>query len=530
MEYAIDKDGNRIHYSVAKSNNNLYRCPHCLERVYVRGGLRPCFYHKPIPDRTPLQRTCPEYHENDSYKKIEDELDVLYIKNGGIPLYLCNNGERFQLRAYFPKLSDNIYNKLKQIGVKIHVNAESVSEIDRKTYTIENLDFYPVNTMEKWIYVTCEPSVSDKEIQRKWLWGIRGVDIENDIYYCNRDGGYRVALKANISIGKMYRIMFDRHPPRIDGINFRRVGEIHLKEGVIYRKIDIYEMLIYKFTEEANKFIGGKGYKLIEKTDELLPLWPPGIFRGNEITFDKHTAFFLYINNSKRGRLYYTLYNHLFKINHNKSSNSIVPLEINDDKAIIISDEEISNYEIKYSIQYSPTLIQKQELKPEIVIKDLSGKIIDFDEEDLKPPIDGKLYISSNIPFCAIVNNKNYVISSSNTYFENVSYLWDLIIDSKAFGINKYSYKRKEQQNKIRHNIDWKFLYLKLYRCTSPMPTVNAGNRYFKLLYLLSQNINKNNIQLYRLLDKWIKTNSIPISATKYLDEIFKYLGGIANE
>ena len=76
MEYAIDKNGDYVHYSVAKKST-FYRCPHCSEIVLVRNGLNACFYHKSIHDRTPLQRTCPEYHEKNSYKKIDDQLDII---------------------------------------------------------------------------------------------------------------------------------------------------------------------------------------------------------------------------------------------------------------------------------------------------------------------------------------------------------------------------------------------------------------------------------------------------------------------
>ncbi len=529
MEYAIDKNGNYIHH-IDANNSTTYKCPDCLELVFIRRGLNACFFHKPIRDRTPLQRTCPEYHENNSYKKINNKLDILYINNGGIPLYLCNSGKRFELRAHFPTVSDKSLKKLKEVGAKILVNSESNIEIDRKVYSVENLDYYPVNIIKNWIDVKCEPCVSEDDIKRKWLWGIRGVDIEKDIYHSSKDGGYRVALKASISVGKSYRIMFYKSPPRIVGISFKNIGEIYLRKGITNKVIFIYEMNIEKFTEEAREFIEGKGYILAEKPNELLPLWPPGVFNGNEIFFCESKALFLHINHTKKDKLFFSTHNGIYEIYDKNENYGIVSLQVYGNKSVIISEENNDrfNSEIKYNINYNSSLVKKKLLVPKVIIKDSDDLEINFNQEGLKLPKDRKIYIKSNIPFCATVNHNNYVISSSNSCLEDVGYFLDLSINSKAFGTRIYSYKRKNFQNKLNKSLNWELEYLKLYRCTAP--TVKADNRYFQLLYLLSQNINEKNIQLYRLIETWIKTNSIPVSAIRHMDKIFQLLGGVINE
>lgn len=189
-----------------------------------------------------------------------------------------------------------------------------------------------------------------------------------------------------------------------------------------------------------------------------------------------------------------------------------------------MSDGEIekNDSEIKYNILYDKSLIKKQLIKPVIKIKDTNNIEMNFDEKNLKLPKDRKLYIESNIPFCATVNNKNYIISSSSTCFENIDYLVDLKINSRAFGTKSYKYKREKPQIRVKSNLDWELEYTRLYRCTAPI--TKANNQHFQLLYLLSQNINEKNIQLYRLLETWIKTNSIPVSAINHLDRIFKSL------
>lgn len=540
------RNGKRTHYSDAK-RSIPYECRDCLEPVHLRGGKNACFSHNPILNRTPLQKSCPEYHDSG---KIYNKLDILYINNGGIPLYLCNSGKNFKLRAYFSTISENSFKKLKQAKAKIYVNTTAFQEEDRRVYNVENLSFYPVNTIEKWIDVKCEPSIFDADVKRKWLhgikgadierkWlhGIRGVDIKSDIYHSNKDGGYRVALKSNISVGKTYRIMFDKYPPKIKDINFKKVGKISLKEGYVNKVIDIYEMKIEKFTYQAIEFIERKGYKLVDKANELLPLWPPAVFQGNEITFNENKAFFLHINNSTKERLYYTLKNRFFQLDKGKSKTSIILFPTGGNKPIVASDvgREKFNPEIKFIIICNSTLVRKDLADQKIIIKAMDGTEIDFDKENLKPPENGRLYIKSSIPFCATVSYKNYVISSSNKYLENVDYFRNLTIDSKAFGTRSYMYERESIQAiksddylDLNLNLNWELEYSRLYRCTSP--TVKISNKHIRLLHLLSQNINEENVQLYRLIETWIKTNAVPTSAIRYIDDIFELLGRVANE
>jgi hypothetical protein len=166
-----------------------------------------------------------------------------------------------------------------------------------------------------------------------------------------------------------------------------------------------------------------------------------------------------------------------------------------------------------------------------IIIKAMDGTEIDFDKENLKPPENGRLYIKSSIPFCATVSYKNYVISSSNKYLENVDYFRKLTIDSKAFGTRSYMYERESIQaikSDDYLDLNWELEYSRLYSCAPP--TVKISNKHIRLLHLLSQNINEENVQLYRLIETWIKTNAVPTSAIRYIDDIFELLGRVANE
>lgn len=527
MEYAIDKSGDLIHHKNALKDK-FYKCPYCKERVYVRRGLKACFYHEPKSQRTPLQKCCPEYHEGASYRKTENSLNYIYMNNGGIPLYLCNYNNRFELRAYFPSISDKSLQYLREKDVKIHVNTKSVSLIDRRTYTVDNLDFYPVKTIESWIDVVCEPEIDNQEIQRKWLCGIRGVDVQKDIYHSGNEGGYRVAFGSDIIIGKCYRIMSYNNLPNIEGVSFNRVGYINLKEGCVDKKLLIYEMVISRYTEAARKFIESKGYKLVEKSNKLIPLWPPGAFKGNELIFDRKEVYFLHINPSGKSKLYYSRDNELVDLYSDE--NNIISLKLSQDDTIITSEikNKISNYEILYSVTYNESLVRKEDFKEETIIKNSDGKIIKSDNENLILPKDRRIFITSNIPFCAIIKNRDFVISSSSMFFENIKYSHKLVIDCKAFGIKEFMFYRKGTKSTFK-KINWDNEYSKLYKCNAPT-TIPASNRYIRLLYLISQLPNIDNKNVYKLLETWIKTNSIPVTALKYLDELLNYLGGLVNE
>lgn len=531
MEYAMNKNGKLVHH-INASRELSYVCPYCFEKAVIRQGANACFYHNPIRDRTPLQRTCPEYHENSSYRKVNDRLEILYINNGGIPLYLCNENERFQLRAYFPKISEHSVNKLKRIGVKIHVNTKAYSEMDKKIYNVCNLNFYPVSTIEKWIFVECNPFVVEPEVKRKWLSGIRGVDVERDIYHSNQDGGYRVALKANITVAKAYQIMFKNSPPIIKGISFEKKGEIHLRKKMVRKVVGIYEMRVEKFAEPARQFVEGKGYKLVEDSNELIPLWPPAIFKGNEIIFNERDVFFLHINNSMKERLFYTRHNGLIKMDSTEENKRIVPIIIHKDegKSLAVSDGDDARFdhEIKYNLLYRSPIITKKPINQRLAFTDIDGSEVNLVEDNPILPKNGQLLISSKVPFMATISSNNYTITSGSKYLEDIYYGRVITIDSKAFGIKTYSLEKEILQKRKEKQLDWEQQYAILYRCTGT--TIKADARFFQILLLLSKNTNDININLYRLLETWVKTNSIPVTAIKYIDGIARALGGMVNE
>ena len=532
LEYAIDRNindkTNRVHYSDANYSRKEYLCPDCLERVFLKKN---CFSHEPIHNRTPIQRACPEYHPGaDVHDLISNPVDRLYIYNVGIPLYLCGEGT-FELRAIIPMISDKTLDKLKKEDAKLHFNTNAPLESEKKVYRLDNLSFYKVDSLQEWIEVKCVPDLFvDEEIRKKWLWGIRGIDIENDIFHSNISGGYRVALKGHIIIGSHYRILHhSKTMPCIDGITFEKIGTINLKKfnGFTYSKIvcDVYEMQILSVTNESTLFIENKGYKLSRQKDDLIPLWPPAVFIGNQLNYNKSKALFLHIKSNSKESVHMTQGSQIIKVKDESFTNkSVISILVNEYKAIWFSQTSNPASEIRYHIQHSEFQMKHQKAIKKFVFTDINGNQIQLNQADQLAPIEGKLYITSNLPFCATVRKGNYVMSSSSICFEKVDYFWNLIIDSKAFGRTIYQYRREELPQVELGNIDWQKEYKKLSSHRSPV--IKSNHRHIELLNILKTVFDEQSYSAYRLLEIWIKTNCIPISAMNDLDNLARRLRG----
>lgn len=522
IEYAIDNNGKKVlAYEASKSSS--YKCYYCLESIDFREGEINAAYfaHSKISNRTPLQRACPGYKGNEDF--INNPEDKMYIENGGIPLYLSTDSEKFELRAYFPLLGDHSVAQLRENNTKLCVNYDSKYNVDKTEYSIDNVNYHKVDVIKSWINVRCIPAVDLPEVRRKWLWGIRGIDLKNDVYHSNKDGGYRVALKSNISIGKTYRMMFENNVPQIKGIIFNQIGDIKLRcESFTFAiKVAVFSMEIKFYTEDARNFVESKGYNLIEHARELLPLWPPAVFEGKNLKYEHPNALFLHIDKENKEKIFTKVEIPIIYVENNVN---VKILSVStDNKTVSVSNITGNSInEIKYNISRVSSLIIKPIIKLNIIIKDSNNNIFDFENCHTKPPRDGKLFIFSNLPFTTIAFNGNYVRISSSVFFEKIRYFEELVINSRAFGILKYKYTSLPRKNGI-NRLDYEVIYLKLYGCS--VPTRNAEASDIELLHLLYKGINDECNQLYRLLEFWVKMNRIPLSAIEQLSIMKTYLG-----
>jgi len=182
IESGIDGYGRKICAKEAHSGRT-YICPDCLEEIHVFKcyGKKDYFAHKSISNRTPQQRLCKGYTGEGHYKRIEGDINKVFITNGGLPLYLSTfAAEKYQLNAHFPPLSQSTMDLLTNWGTKV-VISEKGAKVE---HSVINTRFYTVKTTAEWIYVKCtNVKYSIPEVQQKWEWGIRGLDCEKDILH-----------------------------------------------------------------------------------------------------------------------------------------------------------------------------------------------------------------------------------------------------------------------------------------------------------------------------------------------------------
>lgn len=518
MENGIDSHGRIVHHSDAWGQNKFY-CPYCTEEVIVRRGNGACFAHKIIKNRTPLQRACPEYYENSSYRKISNQLDRLYINNGGVPLYLYNSGEKFELRAYFPNLSEVRMKQLVENKTKLVIN-------NKTHYYVENLNYYTVDYIQDWIDVKIIPTTAHEEIKRKWLWGIRGIDIDKDIYHANSEGGYRLAIKANMYVDKKYRIMFLNKAPTIEGIVFDLKGQIRLKENSWTSNFNVYEMEIVQFTESARQFVEVRGYHLFQKASQLTPIWPPSVARGNELIFDSENAWFYHSSDNAEEYLYEVQNQALRRIPRGKVI-KVTNLSKSIEKTLVVSnipfqDEERSEgaNEIRYMLQHRNSLNDKEEMIPEIVVKDSDGKQLDLADKEEVLPQDGRIFITTNLAIDILLKKDSYILFSAKNQLEELRYGKNISIDCKGFGTANYDFERLSDHSRQKQEINWKEAYTHLYKCSGATMRPSYSNKY--LLQLMKGHLNRESRKTYELIYKWVQQEKVPVRAQFYLEYILK--------
>ncbi len=520
MENGVDSCGKIVHHSVAWGHSKFY-CPYCTEEVVVRRGNGACFAHKKKTNRTPLERACPEYHENNSYRKINNQLDRLYINNGGVPLYLYKNGERFELRAYFPNLSEVRIKQLIESNTKLIIN-------NKTHYYVENLNYYILDYIQEWIDIKADPATSHEEVKRKWLWGIRGIDIYKDIYHANSEGGYRLAIKANMYVGKKYRIILSDKAPSIQGIEFKLMGPIRLKESGFQREFKVYEMKIVDFAETARQFVEARGYHLLRHVNQLTPIWPPSVARGNELTFDSEDAWFYHYTDDTEEYLYEVKNPILYRI-PKRSIIKVANLSKCTENTLVVSNMAFQNEgrmegtnEIRYMLLHRKSLNNKDQIVPKVVIKDSDGKQVDLMNKEKGLPEDGRLFITANLDIDVVLKKDIYTLFSAQNQLERVGYGKSIFIDCKGFGRTYYELERERGLLKEEQNIDWREVYTVLYRfggaSTKPLYSTKC------LLRLMRRRLNTKNKKTYELINKWVQQEKVPVNALFYLEYILRGL------
>ncbi|PKM52140.1 MAG: hypothetical protein CVV02_03905 [Firmicutes bacterium HGW-Firmicutes-7] len=516
IEYGLDGYGKKTYPNNALSGRT-YTCPYCNEGIHIRRchNCDDYFSHNPILNRTPQQMICKGYTGKGAYKRIEDKIDIIYINNGGLPLYLCAYAEgKYELRAYFPPISVANEELLKRHNVKIIV---SESKKIRSEYSANNLRSYTIRSTIPWIDVRCERMGDMRiplEVIKKWEWGIRGLDSKFDIFHSHYTGGYRVARNSNILARQEYRIIVpSSSKEKILGINFSRLGSIIFSGDPFGYQYSVFSMVISEVTKEAKAYIEKLGYQLLEKSDEIVPLWPPAAIEGKELVYKRtdNSAFFYHKNNSEQ--VVFTVSDYgLIQVDE---SNDVFTIDTNN-KTLILTDY-FNDYskEIRFVLTKNKDNYKADEFVPDLFLRDENSARIEVNKElkDILILADKKMYLESNVNVTSCILNKRYVRISSKRLIEKVNRKDVLLIDIEPFG-HYFLYGEVENLMQKEGEIDFEEHYQILMKCTGPYKRVDY--MYFDLM----SKIESHSSSIFKLMKKWHKNNEIPCSATKYLKNV----------
>lgn len=513
MEFAYKKfSGEIVSANDASEKGLIYICPYCgEENLSLRKGKKiNCFAHPKKIDRTPLEKTCPEYKKSDS---IKDEAEKLYIKNGGVPIYLHKNGDEFYIDAIFPQLSEQSLNILKNAKLKV---GEKIYNITDRAGIIN----YRLNDVKtEWINV----SITDNrpinpEIKQKWLLGIMGLNkIEKSIFQCNINGGYRISHNSHIYVGQKYYIITPNQIiPDVFGIEFDLQGEILLSDSIYRNSINyyIYTMRILSATAQAKNEIQKRQYILCEKISSSYPVWPPCHILGNQLVYNTEKAFFFeetsgsehfsyHIDSETMGRIdsknncfiiypeywrcIYKSYDVSNTINGNK-----IPIPIENIQWYI-------TYQNDDKIDYSET--------SSFELANDKNEIISEGEIEWENVCDFK--ILSNIPVKAILKKGEFVIGCYQNKIENIMLGMTIILDAVSYGQKRYYIVQSRKDVKTDYSV------LLNMRGISVKTDSVVKDFYAR--------IKKSYPSIARQLKKWILSGSIPVVAKKYIyDEMRK--------
>lgn len=513
IAYGIDGNGKKI-YAYEAMGGRTYICPYCFEEIHVRKcyDRDDYFAHKTISNRTPQQMICPGY--TGPGKKVDSE-DQMYIVNGGVPLHLVERTEQhFELIALFPPLSQESMSYLMKWDAKVEITGDGTKEI----FTATNLRRYRVKTANDWIKVKCiNIQCRIPEVRKKWEWGIRGLAFDNDLFMSDFGGGCRVAQHSNIVIGKEY-LMVNRYGKlqNLQGINFKRKGILTFSNMSFSKAYEVYSMVVSETTDKAIAFIQSKGYQLIEKNDEIVPLWPPSVIEGKELIYKKgDSEAILYHEKQSKQEIY--SWDTGFSL-HIPEKDNLIKVGTNN-KALIVSDYVFNS--LSREIRFFLTQDRKNYNDIKSFEPNMRWKYENGNEELIGKTFPDKIYresisVIANSRVSAIIFQKGYIERSSSGVIGKIKRGRTLFLDNAPFEILVLSEQvfQKKEISEVYNNVIINEYVNKLYHCQSHDIVVGNALDYW---ILKAQEISN---ELCKILLYWKSVGKMPNMAEQILKEL----------
>ncbi len=257
-----------------------FSCPECNETVTLveRVDTTAYFRHH---NRSQASPECD--------KRVDGRSGLTLYERVGLPLYLkCNSESSFKLYFGFPSLGEVLFQRAFEDKVQIkisngvsHGRTERLIPITRTNFyedqtTLVPVDFIPPNGQNYSINYS-ESAVSSK-LRAVWSDYADGFQNESAIFTYTESGGKKIRRGDCITTEKEYFLITRRPPPSYPEINNRIAGTMYL-DNYLY---NVYVIRINASTTNPSRFAGINNYLksifgvwLLEKSPELITLWPP---------------------------------------------------------------------------------------------------------------------------------------------------------------------------------------------------------------------------------------------------------------
>lgn len=518
IKYGIDDFGRKVAAKDAYSERT-YRCYYCKAEIYVCKGNKNTvhFRHKSISNRTPQQRACEGYKghgASDGY--IKDYRDRLYIYNGGVPVHLTEVTKgKYELIAMFPPLSNDSLGKLADWDAKVKITCDGRDQ--GGLFSAWNLRRYRIKTTNNWIDVQPQNFKYDiDEIKRKWLWGIKGISFDDDLFRVDATDGVRVASMGNIVVGKEY--LFVHRSGSVsnkNGLEFEKKGTIFLSDGIHdSKKYDVYSVVVNKVTEDSTAYIQSNGYNLIKETDDLIPMWPPAVIEGKEIIYqsEENTSYLYHEKISNQL---------IFQWNNNTSPRQIQESEdlikcSTNNNVLLVSDYSFNSLakEIRFILTQERNNFERNRIfEISICFRDDAGNVKEL-EELLYRNFGDSIITESNYSKTVILNTDGlYVNKSSQRQIRELLDKGDIWLDYLPFGRVKME-RQRVNVNKPENKQTDEFIK-KLYQCKSAY--IPEGGKLNRWIVFAKEREEK---ALLQILYVWKNLGSVPSKALMILNEL----------
>lgn len=292
MRFAIDRyiPGKEIEVSASDffgvfipQKQNRFYCPECGEPVNwrSRGGAHPdVFYHRVKTDRSP-----------ECDKRVDGRSDLALYQRVGLPVYLLKTYEGiYTLNIAFPALRQQLFNKLNdgKAAVTISTNNGRYHKripINKANFYVDETTLVPINFIPEYAKnykILVEPQTWSSAVGQKWSDYVDGFESKGAIFTFSENGGKKIRRGDSISIGKKYILLAKRFVSPYGEIHVERIGKIHLNQTEYY----VYSFEINMSIENSQRYAlinsyikNAFGVWVLEKTPEVVPLWPPVVER-----------------------------------------------------------------------------------------------------------------------------------------------------------------------------------------------------------------------------------------------------------